>query len=220
MKITNAFYKLTGFALFDWRRNRLNKSAFKWYYHIIAMVLWLVILPFLVLQFLGLFRFFDKLRLTSRYRFLSQHEIVELQLVYQNSVNYDLIRVVEWCRWAKFGSRFVANDHLGFVFLNTIHFSRKINTEKSLNDMAWLVHEVTHVSQYQKYGVVYIVKALRAQRNGGYGYQPEWLCRSIKDFNFEQQAEVAKAYYLDIKSGKGKKLLTSLVLQIRHQQFL
>ena len=85
--------------------------------------------------------------------------------------------------------------------------------------MSWLIHEITHVSQYQKYGVVYIFKALRAQRNGGYAYQKTWLDGLLKDLNFEQQAEVAQAYYRDLRNGKSLEHFKGALSQIRDQRF-
>jgi len=40
---------------------------------------------------------------------------------------------------------------------------------------------------------------LRAQKNGGYSYKSDRMNSSLKDFNFEQQADIAKYYYLDHK---------------------
>lgn len=83
--------------------------------------------------------------------------------------------------------------------------------------MAWLVHEVAHVSQFQKVGIIYIIKALRAQRNGGYFYDESWLEAELKDFNFEQQAEIAKHFFIEKKQGhdvqKFQKRLCDLHLQ-------
>ena len=81
--------------------------------------------------------------------------------------------------------------------------------------MAWLVHEVTHVSQYQKYGIVYIIKALRAQRHGGYNYKETWLQTALNDFNFEQQADIAKQYYLNVSRGHKNDRYNNLILEIQ-----
>ncbi|MFK8038683.1 MAG: hypothetical protein AB8B74_10370 [Crocinitomicaceae bacterium] len=219
MKIANSIYKLTGLTLFDWKRNRHNKLSFKWHYHIAAVLLWLMLLPIFCFQFFGVFWLFDKFRSTKHYRKLTDDEIEELQLVYKNSIDYNLVKIKEESKWAKYGSRFVKGLHLGFVFLNTIHFSRTIKAEESLSDMAWLVHEVTHISQHQKYGIVYIIKSLRAQRNGGYAYQKTWLDKSLKHFNFEQQADIAKHYYLAIKAKEDVTLYETIKTEIISQNF-
>lgn len=216
----DTLYKISGFALFDWKRNENNKPVFKWYYNILTVLLWILLIPFIIIQLIGLFWFLNLLRFSKRYRKLSEHETTELKMVYGGAINYSAVRVVEQSFWAKFGSKFVNSPHLGFVFLNSIHFSRNIAADESQTDMAWLVHEVTHISQYQKYGIVYLIKSLRAQRNGGYAFEKEWLQGSLKDFNFEQQADIAKQYYLQLKNKPTMVDLPPLILsEIKSQSF-
>ncbi len=215
----NKLSTLLGLTLFDIGRNRYNRPYFKWHYHLMAAALWILFLPLFMLQLLGVFRLIDRLRFKRKLRKLTTKEIEELQLVYLDSVDYNLVRVLENSIWAKFGSRFVSSKHLGSVFLNTIHFSRAIQAEDDLNDMAWLVHEAAHISQYQKLGIVYIVKALRAQRNGGYHYQNDWLNGRLKDFNFEQQADIAKTYYLKIKNNQPTAHYEIIIDAIRMRSF-
>jgi hypothetical protein len=188
-----ALLKLSGYALFDFKSNRLNRPVFKWHYSVFSFILWLFIWPVLWVEFLGILKIFDQFRRHTRQ--LTKYELAALKLVFKNSVIYQHVRVKEHSKFAKMGAKFTKAPHLGFVFLNTIHFSRQINANASLSDMAWLVHEVVHVSQFQKVGIIYIIKALRAQRNGGYFYDESWLDAALKDFNFEQQAEIAKHFF-------------------------
>lgn len=71
-----------------------------------------------------------------------------------------------------------------------------------------LIHELVHVWQYMSYGSMYIVHALFAQHSDmGYNYGgldalKEVMTRGgdLTDFNFEQQADLIRDYYL-IKCG-------------------
>ena len=212
--------KLFGLSLFDISRNRHNKPFQKWYYGLISVLLWVLLLPFFILQFLGLFliiEFISRHRKNSR--ILTFNELTELKKVFNNALNYDSVRVKEQSLMAKFGARLIKSPHLGFVFLNTIHFSRKIESDNNYAEMAWLVHEAAHVSQYQKLGFVYMVKALRAQHNGGYHYQKSWLQTDLRDFNFEQQADIAKQHYLNLSTGIKNDNYTKLIQEIQEQKF-
>ncbi|MFK8045960.1 MAG: hypothetical protein AB8B72_10730 [Crocinitomicaceae bacterium] len=213
----SAVTRLLGLQLFDVNRNGHNKPIFKWHYGLISFLLWIVLIPFLVLQLAGLFGVVNLFGLKKRR--LSEFEITELKLVFANSVDYSKIRIREKSTWAKVGAKYIKTSHLGFVFLNTVHFSRNLQTDVSRTDMAWLVHEATHVSQYQKLGIIYIVKALRAQRNGGYRYEKSWLNSELKEFNFEQQADIAKAYYIGLKDGEIISQYNCTADLIRQQKF-
>jgi len=67
-----------------------------------------------------------------------------------------------------------------------------------------LIHELVHVWQYMSYGSLYIVHALFAQHSEmGYNYGGLDALTKVKkkggdltDFNFEQQADLVRDYYL------------------------
>lgn len=63
-----------------------------------------------------------------------------------------------------------------------------------------MVHELTHVAQYEKVGAVYMPQALHAQHAGaGYNYGDLAAQRAAgkryRDFNREQQASICEDYY-------------------------
>lgn len=84
---------------------------------------------------------------------------------------------------------------VAFVTFNTIHFSERIS-------LPIFIHEVVHIWQYQKFGSVYIYRALKAQNSTeGYNYgglenlYSKMLNNYIfTDFNFEQQGEIFEDY--------------------------
>ncbi len=87
--------------------------------------------------------------------------------------------------------RRIENLAIAFVTFNTIHFSNKIS-------IPIFIHEMVHIWQYQKFGSVYIFRALKAQvSKEGYNYggtenlYSKMLDNYIfTDFNFEQQGEI------------------------------
>jgi hypothetical protein len=76
--------------------------------------------------------------------------------------------------------------------------------------MPWLIHELTHAWQYQHTGWTYIVRALSAQFRYGpaaydFGGEANLIkCRqahwTIKNFNPEQQGDIARYYYACARS--------------------
>lgn len=75
-----------------------------------------------------------------------------------------------------------------------------------------LIHELVHVWQYMSYGSLYIVHALFAQHSlEGYNYGGVEILKEVKarggslsDFNFEQQADIVRDYYLLCLGYKGQ----------------
>ncbi|HMP31055.1 MAG TPA: hypothetical protein PKD85_15720 [Saprospiraceae bacterium] len=82
------------------------------------------------------------------------------------------------------------------VTFHMIHFETELSE-------AIIVHELVHVHQYQKFGSVYLYRALQAQMSP-YTYDyggVERLVRGIEkgkklyEYNFEQQAAIIEDYY-------------------------
>ena len=82
------------------------------------------------------------------------------------------------------------------VTFNMIHFDKELSEPI-------IVHELVHIHQYQKYGSVYLYRALQAQLSKNtYDYGgPENLAsgvmkgKTINDYNFEQQASIVEDFY-------------------------
>lgn len=72
-------------------------------------------------------------------------------------------------------------------------------------DICWLMHELTHVWQFQHMGWIYLLKALSAQmrlKSKAYDYDGEDGLREaiqkgwrLDHFNMEQQGDIARDYY-------------------------
>ncbi|MEM9547448.1 MAG: hypothetical protein AAGA77_15825 [Bacteroidota bacterium] len=90
---------------------------------------------------------------------------------------------------------------IAFVTFNTIHYSEKISKPV-------YIHELVHIWQNQKFGSVYIYRALKAQRSKeGYNYggaenlYAKMLDSSVfTDFNFEQQGAIFEDYVTIVES--------------------
>jgi len=71
--------------------------------------------------------------------------------------------------------------------------------------IGWLIHELTHVRQFQKMGWTYLYQALKAQIMSGaqaydFGGEAGLLegtqnGQKFKDFNLEQQGDICRSYY-------------------------
>ncbi len=82
-----------------------------------------------------------------------------------------------------------------FVSFHVIHYSKELS-------IPILIHELVHIWQFQRYGSVYIFRALMAQKSKeGYDYGgAEALYagmlknQKFTDYNFEQQGEIFEDY--------------------------
>lgn len=92
-------------------------------------------------------------------------------------------------------------------------------------DLSLLVHEATHVYQYERVGSVYIGEAIYAQRQLGrkcYDYGgPEGLeaGRCYRAFNREAQAQIAQDFYRRKASGKAVSAYLPYVEALRRAAF-
>lgn len=135
---------------------------------------------------LGHYVFLDK----SRLRSLTPEEKVLVRSVFgdQIDVSYVLLNPAMSMRVRKFA--------YAYVTLNMVHF------DQSISDSI-LLHEMMHVYQYQRYGVVYAFRALAAQRSeekydygGAMGlFDAMVQGKRLDEFNFEQQAQIVEDYY-------------------------
>lgn len=136
-------------------------------------------------------------------RTLSKSELEEAKKVFGNGLNYWQVRIDENSLLAWLGAKYNGSKNLGVTTFHTINFTRRLNVSPGNHDMNWLIHELAHVVQMEHAGVQYIVEALVAQNTGGYHYgSPKALVgKQLKDFNREQQAEIAAHYYQDVLYG-------------------
>jgi Subtilase family len=139
-------------------------------------------------------------------RALTPSEIKLAKSVFGNSINYSLVRLDEAAKtvdWTKQIKGFT--NPRPFTTFHTINAWGKLKNET-------LIHELTHVWQYEHGGAKYITQALAVNSNSsGYDYKGVSNLRKLKaahkgmsSFNPEQQAKIVEEYFL-IKTGQAAK---------------
>jgi hypothetical protein len=164
-------------------------------------------------------------------RRLTETEIAEARVVFGSGLDYTRARVIEGTRWPDWvdelgalmhGRRRGLIEHNAVTIGNTSYFPVMLETDANalaagrLRDMAWLIHELTHQWQYQRMGWRYLAGAINVQvKEGrrGYDYKREHpsreaaldaairLGRRLRQFNLEQQGDIARDYYLAHRAG-------------------
>jgi hypothetical protein len=164
--------------------------------------------------------FFDKFR----YRRLHDWEIAESRLVFGDKLHYERVKIYEDFNVAdmldNIGRRIKgmppreSKVHNAITFGYRVLFGAKLPTElqKGGWGMTWLMHELTHVCQYQSLGWKYLFQAWDAQRKLGskvYDFGGEEGLKSsrksgkfYKAFNLEQQAHIVETYYKRLRKGE------------------
>ena len=158
-------------------------------------------------------------------RNLNSHESREAKLVFGASIVYERVTIIEevaWPNWVgRIGawlSKTEAPKNNAVALGNRLYFPKRLFTDNSvdpvgsLNDMAWLIHELTHVWQYQHFWIAYLAQVLWAHfrdRAETYNYGSEHGLQKalvqgeqLETFNREQQGEIARHYYYRLKQGQ------------------
>jgi len=153
---------------------------------------WWLDLIWMLLDLLGIGEWYEIVNdfLKPNSRPMTPQEEKMARIIFGNSINYRRVRIDEY---AILGPRQYRFCYVSFYIIN---FWGKVGN-------SLLIHELVHVWQYQRYGVLYIPRALAAQQTAeGYNYGGvEGLDRarrkgwSLGDFNYEQQADIVADYY-------------------------
>lgn len=152
---------------------------------------WLIEFSFLFFELFGIFDLYDVLAsLVKRARPLTEREVGIARSIFGDSLACERVRIDER---AYLGPR---KGKFCYVSCYTI------NSWGIMPDFI-LVHELTHVWQYQHLGMAYVPRALRAQfspEGYNYGgvkalYEAMQNGKKLLDFNYEQQADIIEDYY-------------------------
>ncbi len=158
----------------------------------VAGAFWLLELLLLLLEIAGLAEWYELLALVFKFRTrkLNEQELRIAKSIFGNALSYERIRVDESAHLGPRQGRFC---YVSFFTLNSWgQFSASL-----------LIHELTHVWQYQNLGIRYIPRALAAQQTAsGYNYGGEAALeqaiasgKGLAFFNLEQQADLVEDYY-------------------------
>lgn len=144
-------------------------------------------------------RLFESIwHLITRARALSGTEFkAALSVLGANAIRYSAVRVADGgLLWLIF--KF--NKRRAFATFHTINIPS--SGARSRSRLAVVVHELTHVYQFELVGSIYIWQALRAQWSHGYRYggwrqlKKDWKSgKHFSNYNREQQGQIAQDYY-------------------------
>lgn len=159
-------------------------------------------------------------------RSLYAWEIQEARLVFGNQLQYDRVRVHEFTTWPntlnRLGTRLKRMQYVeapnAITLGNHCIFPIKLLDQLVSVDhpeyykFPWLIHELTHIWQYQQLGWGYLFMSLEAQFRfkaeayifGGEQGLLNGIQRGARlaDFNLEQQGEITRTYYQRLKQGQ------------------
>ncbi len=140
-------------------------------------------------------------------RKLTSGEKKFLSEIYRDSIEYQKVRIYK----GKFFPTPIQDDNTamspnGNIYFSKKHFSEDFSKE-NIWDQAWLVHEVMHVKQYEKFGQIFAWKVAPPQLNymifgvSPYEYKIDFS-KNFSDFNAEQQGDIAQDYFLFLHGQK------------------
>lgn len=134
-----------------------------------------------------------------------------------NALRYGEVRVVEG---GILRLVFRLNGNRAFTAFHTINLPFAGGHTRSHTEI--LVHELTHVYQYERIGSLYIGEAIRAQATAGYDYGgPAGLLEALavgrlyRDYNREQQAQIVQDYFTCRQDSKDVTAYESFITQMR-----
>ena len=173
--------------LFFFSKNAQNQSVIR------SIAFWCWELGCLVLEILGIAEWYETAcdLYKKETRSLNSFELVMAKEIFGNSINYDRVRIDETAEIA------CKNSYLKYVSFYTI------NSWGRMSDDIF-IHEMVHVWQYEKFGAVYIPKALKVHLTKGMSYNYGGVAALEKsmeangrflDFNFEQQGDIVADYF-------------------------
>lgn len=156
---------------------------------------------------------------------MTTQEIQEAQQVFGESLDTGRVVIHENAGWTNFLGRVgawlrgeeppAAN---AVTLLNHVYFPRRLpvrasraDSPRTAIDTGWLIHELTHVWQFQNLGLWYVLGTVwlhvRSRHDiYSYGGEAELRRRAQNNegfltFNPEQQGEISRDYYVRIKRG-------------------
>lgn len=145
-------------------------------------------------------QFFLRL-LTNTTPLTAEEQTAVSQILGPNSIRFSDVRIAEG---GLLNFVFKVNGNLAFSTWHTVHMPPS-PAAHSRNNLSLVVHELTHVYQYEKVGSRYMTEAiyvLIATKRDCYRYGGhDGLCQSLeakkryRDFNREQQAQIPQDYY-------------------------
>jgi len=131
-------------------------------------------------------------------RTLTGAEVFEASSVFGSSIDFSLVRIDTHSLMV-----FIAKKLKGYTKGREFTTFHTINGEEGSIEIDTLIHELTHVWQYQQVGAIYMPQAIHAQGTAaGYNYggisglqSAKAAGKGIRTFNREQQAQIVQDYF-------------------------
>ncbi|HEX6828059.1 MAG TPA: DUF4157 domain-containing protein, partial [Burkholderiales bacterium] len=134
-----------------------------------------------------------------------------------SAIRWDQVRVAES---GILSAVFALNEGRAFATFHTINLPSEGAHGRA--NLAIVVHELTHVYQYERTGRLYLGQAIHAQATICYGYngadglrEARAAGRHYRDFNREQQAQIAQDYYELLQSGGDRTEYEPFIAELR-----
>ena len=157
--------------------------------------------------------------LKTNTRALTPGETLEAHTVFHDTIDYSQVRVDEHSLIASIGAWWRGSPSMGVTLFHTINFNQKVTATHGTAHAAWLVHELTHVWQYEHVGSQYLGEAIHAQESAAgyvYGTSGRWTDDgngraladrraaggTFADYNREQQGDITSHYYMRRTNGR------------------
>jgi len=158
-----------------------SDGIIQWFFDLAFYIFDLILIPEIYEVILSIIK--------SKYRFLTEDEKLLAKQYFGDSINMKFVRINSQM------SQKIERKAYAYVTLNTINYRHKISKPIFL-------HELVHVWQYQRFGSMYIYRALLAQStkmNYDYGGLEKLYAGMINQqkfiqFNFEQQGSIIEDY--------------------------
>ncbi|MEM6379522.1 MAG: hypothetical protein AAF705_15050 [Bacteroidota bacterium] len=166
----------------------IRPTAWRWQ----QIGIWWIELLVLVFDLMGLSELYEGISAIIKWptRALNDVELSLAKSIYGDTIRWDRVRIDEraWLGPKQFRLCYVS----GFIINSWGPMSKAI-----------FIHELMHIWQYQRLGLVYIPRALRAFHSfENYNYGGWLSLKTVKekggslwDFNLEQQADIVADYY-------------------------
>lgn len=166
-------------------------------------------------------------------------EIVESQRVFGHKIYYERVRIhegVNWLHWIQKLAVILKRTQPGSIpnaitLGNHCYFPIRLPSNHLASDhpdhykISWLMHELTHVWQFQHMGWKYLFIAIFTQIRAGrsayeFGGEAGLENRlksgaTFRDFNLEQQGDIIRSYYDRICKGSDVRAWDSFINDIR-----
>ena len=174
-------------------------------------------------------------------RRLHNWETRAARTVFDEAIEYRRVRVYEgarwantlddWLRWLRAMRPRPAQQHnaiaLGLCCFFPVRLPHPVGKprEMPVESMAWLLHELTHVWQFQRMGWRYLLLALAAHVREGarvYDFGGEAGLHSCRRqgwrqlcFNLEQQAAIVQSAYHNVRAGQPDSIWREYLADVR-----